>query len=264
MALVACSFAIEPQILQKRLVQLAARHGVKAHGVVVCNGPHPLPASDHRWSFLRGSNADLDFSAYAQGSLALGPHPVVVFVNDSLFTAHHAGANLRALWGLLPLLARIELPALAGKADRYTTVCHRNPWSGLDLYISSYCFALNRSGLDVLAGLAAAADAQGLAHDTDLAAPGWGQGLDPVFREFLRANITHPCSPYRWHGLDRHLGDAPLLRRKARCIYFEHRLSGDIGRTGCILPTNAGPRARLRLYAAETAARLLRRRGSSL
>lgn len=263
-AVVVCSYSISPLALKNRLVRLGKRLGVKFHGVMVANGPHEADMDDPRWSVLHGSNADLDFSAYAQGAQywldKKGPLPrTVLFLNDSLFTSHSAAANLRATLRLLGLLGNIQLPALVGKTDRYTTICHRNPWSSLDFYVSTYCFALNPAALMTLLQLEKLAAVDDLGHDIDTHAPEWGHRLQPAFREFLRANISYTNSPYAWHNLHQHVNNKHLLRKKARCIYFEHRFSGELGLNGLILPINAGPRAKISLLFSEFFSRLFRR-----
>jgi hypothetical protein len=210
----------------------------------------------HRWRSIAGDNVDLDFSAYFAGGEWLSHEGAThgVFLNDSLFRSHATETNLRAVMRLLPLLCEMELPAIAGKADAYTTMVHSNPWSGLGCYVSSYCFALNRHALIALAQLRRFAALEGLSGAEALSDPDWGSGLLPAFREFLRANLIYRSSPYRWRGFDRHAVNDDLLRRKARCIYFEHRLSGEIARTGCLLPSNAGVVWQTRLFLAERVA----------
>lgn len=263
-AVVACSYTIDPLAFKTRLVRLGKRFGVKLHGVIVANGPHGSDMNDPRWSVIHGTNEDLDFSAFVQGAEywinSKGQTPQsFLFVNDSLFTSHSATANLRATFRLFPLLGDIQLPALVGKVDRYMTICHNNPWGGQDFYVSTYCFALNYAALATLLNLPKWADTDGLGHDIDVHVPDWGSGLQPAFRELLRANILYPTSPYAWPSFSRHIGNDSLLRRKARCIYFEHRLSGQLAKEGCILPTNVGPRSYVRLYLWEVFSRLSRR-----
>jgi hypothetical protein len=180
-----------------------------------------------------------------------------VFLNDSLFESHHPAANLRATLHHLPLVRQIKVPAISGKTDRYATVCHCNPWSRLPIYVSTYCFALNRPAFPTLLGLQSLADADGLADDRPIDSPEWGNGMQPNFREFLRAFVGYAHTSFKWPGLDRYAVGDRLISVKTRCIYLEHRLSGEIGRDGCIVPVNARKMDRLRLYFAEKFASLL-------
>jgi hypothetical protein len=60
-----------------------------------------------------------------------------------------------------------------------------------------------------------------------------------AFYNLVLTSLYSENSPYKWHS-EAHLETSDLLNKKARCIYFEHRLSGEIGKSGCIIPTNAG------------------------
>ena len=263
-AVVVCSFTIDPLFIKEQLVNFGRRFGVEMRGIIVTNGPQGSDMDDPRWCVLRGTNEDLDFSAFIQGaSYWLNINDRIpqsfLFVNDSLFTSHSVSANLKATFRQLPLLREIQLPVLVGKTDRYFAVCHSNPWSDQSFYVSTYCFALNYAGLATLLHLPKWADADGLGHDIDISCSDWGSGLKPAFKEFLRANILYLNSPYAWQSLRKHIGNDFLLRRKARGIYFEHRLSGQFAKEGCILPTNAGPRSYILLYFWEIISRLNRR-----
>jgi hypothetical protein len=258
---VACCHQFEPAAVAARLNRLGERLGVRWNGLLIDNaaqakaprGNSALDDGVHRWRSIAGDNTDLDFSAYMAGAEWLAEQGVRqgLFLNDSLFRLHAALTNLQAILRLWSLVGEIQLPAIAGKADPYTTIVHANPWSGLGCYVSSYCFILNRQALSILTQLPRYAEVEGLAGSESLLESTWGSGLTPAFREFLRANLAYRSSPYLWRGFERHEVDAALLRRKARCIYFEHRLSGEIARTGCLLPSNAGVLWQTRLFLAE-------------
>jgi len=151
------------------------------------------------------------------------------------------------------------LPAMAGKTDLYTTMCLRSPWSGLDRYVTTFCFVVNPQSLQMMLQLRDWASEDDVTHEHDIHSTSWGTRLPGQFRQFVKANIAHSCSPYLWYRL-RDKPHAPeQLRSKARCIYFEHRLSGAVGQAGCLLPTNAGPRWRTYLAAHELLSHLWRR-----
>lgn len=259
---VACSYSIAPDDLKTRLARLGHSLGVVFRGVIVANKQGLSASVDRDWAIVKGSNATHDFSAYAEGlghlvaSQPAAPSEVV-FLNDSLFESHHPASNLRAVLHHLPLVRQIKVPAISGKTDRYSTVCHCNPWSGLTIYVSTYCFALNRAAFPMLIGLQSLADVDGLTDDRPIESPEWGNGMRPNFREFLRAFVGYAHTSFKWPGLDRYAVRDQLVSVKARCIYLEHRLSGEIGRDGCIVPVNARRVDRLRLYFAEKVAGLL-------
>lgn len=267
LSVVACSFALSPSELRLCLQVLARRCGVLLGGVIVSNRPNSAAQGDAEWSVINGSNRVHDFSAYAEGLAYLRSNGLesacVLFINDSLFESHHPSANLHALVRQLPALSQVQVPAIAGKIDRYATICHANPWSGLSLYVSTYCFGLNTAALPVLAMLdeLASVDLGDVASGLSLTSPDWGTGMSPSFREFVRTFLVYGHPDFCWPGLGRYAPDDSLLAVKARCIYLEHRLSGEIGRYGCILPINLRLAERLRLYLSERLANFMRRFG---
>lgn len=262
-AVVACCYNLEPEDFCARLDKVASTLGVRFVGVVVANRLGAVLRRTRDWIVIRGSNTTHDFSGYSEGLRQLRDTKDkcpkdVLFVNDSVFERHHARENLRAVLQHLPLVNQIQVAAIAGKVDHYATVCHCNPWSGLSLYVSSYCFALNQPALDILSGLQAQAEEDGLQDDLALSAPEWGAGMPANFREFIRAFTSYGHTSFTWPGLARYRIDDRLLTIKARCIYLEHRLSGEIGKHGCIVPVNARKLDSLRLYLAEKLAGLQR------
>lgn len=251
---VACSFRMTPEDFAGRLSSLLDNLCVTHRGVVASSLITEARAINDRWSTLSAPNDDLDFSSYFSGARALtesGDGVITLFVNDSLFTNHAAQANLRALLRLAPLVARLPIPAIAGKCDAYTTICLRNPWSELTHYVSTYCFLLNSPGLQAFLTLPALADADGVTLQQDVGSPAWGKALPAAFSEFIKANLVYRESPYLWYRLREKKFEDQLLCGKARCIYFEHRLSGVIGNQGCLVPSNAGPRWTTYLYVHE-------------
>jgi hypothetical protein len=259
---VACVFRMAPNDYARRLSSLLDRLRVPHRGVIassLISEPHVI---DDRWSTLSAPNDDLDFSSYFVGARAINEasnSTVTLFVNDSLFTNHAPLANLRALLRLAPLVAQLPIPALSGKCDPYTTISLRNPWSELTQYVSTYCFLLNGPGLQTFLMLPALAEADGVTLQDNVGSPTWGAGLPPFFREFIKSNLLYRESPYLWYRLRDGQFDDRLLRGKARCIYFEHRLSGAIADAGCLLPTNAGPRWATYLRVAEHVHRIASR-----
>ena len=260
---VACCYNLDVDKFCARLDRAATKLGVRFVGVVVANRAGATRSGRSGWIVIQGSNSTHDFSAYTEGLQQLRASACedlhsVLFVNDSVFESHHATENLRAVITHLPLVRQIQVAAIAGKVDHYATVCHCNPWSGLSLYVSSYCFALNSPAQDILLGLQSLAMADGLVDDLPLNAPEWGSGMPANFREFLRAFISYGHASFTWPGVKRYSMGERLLAVKARCIYLEHRLSGEIGKHGCIVPVNIHKMDSLRLYLAEKWAALWR------
>ena len=262
--IVACSFRLLPEDMLNRLRRLiGSRSGIV--GYIVCAAARSERVLAPGWTLLSTDKQDFDFSAYLTGAELVRKVHVksraIIFLNDTLFTNHAAAANFTALWRQVGLVKSLELPAMAGKADLYTTVCLRSPWSGLDRYVTTFCFMLNRPALTLMLELRAMAEHDGVKLDGHLEDPLWGARLPPAFRQFLKANLVYRESPYLWYRLREASFTQKQLSSKARTIYFEHRLSGAIGDVGCIVPTNAGPRWATYLNLQERWSRVLRKLG---
>jgi hypothetical protein len=249
---VACCYSFTAQELRVALIQLALKLKIRFVGVIVDNKRRELPADDGDWIFIHGSNSDHDFSAYLEGlSRSTALTEVILFLNDSLFISRGAFVNLRELMYYKNLLAQLQVPAICGRTDRYTMLCHRNVWSHLPMYVSSYGFMLNRFAFATLLALPSYADTDGVRRDLDVSHKNWGANLPANFREFIRAFIQYGHPAFAWPGLRRYAVDERLFAIKARCIYFEHRLSGEISRDGCLISTNTRLIPRWRIYLAE-------------
>lgn len=256
-AVVACCHAMSAGQMREALDGLSQHLRTHLFGVVVDNQARDLPKQDARWMFIRGSNLDFDFSAYNEGLQSLQASgrisfsQPVLFLNDSLFSQRGAKANLSETLRYADVMRSLQVPALCGRIDRYTTLCHANPWSRLPLYVPSYCFLLNSLALPILNNLSRWADEDGVVASRSIADPQWGLGLQPNMREFIRAFLSYAHPDFAWPGLRRYAHGEVLRSTKARCIYFEHRLSGELGRVGCLIPTNVRRLPRWRLYWAE-------------
>jgi hypothetical protein len=260
--IVACSFRINPDAMVDRLVSLiGSRPGITGYIIsAASSGERDLAPG---WKLLPSDNRDFDFSAYLKGAErvreAHSQTKAVIFLNDTMFTNHAAAANFRALWRQVGLLKSLELPAIAGKADLYTTVCMKNPWSGLDRYVTTFCFMLNQQAISLMLQLRTMADRDGITSDQSVDDPLWGESLPPAFRQFLKAALVYEESPYLWYRLKDAKFTSQQLSSKGRAIYFEHRLSGAICEAGCMVPTNAGPRWSMYLNFHEFYSRVVRK-----
>jgi hypothetical protein len=256
-------YQLPPAQFIDKLQTLASRNGIRLRGIVVSNNvEHPLTSRSPDMEVIPGSNEHLDFSGYFEGLERLAtvlPDAAsgnVLFINDSLFVKHAAGCILRRVLGLDMLLGQLKLPAIGGKVDPYRSICLRNPWSGHIGYVTSFCFLLNASAQPMLRSLLAHAAADGVLTAAQVNDAMWGAQMLPVMREHIRAHLTYEGSPYLWRstsGLD-----ADVVRKKARCVYFEGRLSGAIGAEGALVPINSGPRSRTDIFLHESMARIAR------
>jgi hypothetical protein len=257
---VAVCFHIAPARFIDRLQAVAADAGRRLQGVVVNNRPeHSKTSASDDLEVVQGTNRHLDFSGYFEGLQRLpAAHDAgtvnVLFLNDSLLTAHASSTVMRRVLALDGLLQRLEVPAGAGKLDPYRSICLRNPWSGHASYLSTFCFLLNPRAQSTFRRLVGDAEAAGVLSESGVDDPAWGAGLDPLMREYIRAHLTYAHSPYRWRPAA--TAEPELIRKKARCVYFEHRLSGRLGLEGALVPINAGPRSRTGIYLRESMARI--------
>ena len=269
MHLVAVCHRLRPETFVVKLQSLASGCGATLRGVVVSNNmAHGRTAMPREVEILQGSNRLLDFSGFFEGlDHLLVRHPEaaasnVVFVNDTLVTKHAATCILGRVLGLDALLGKLRVPAMGGKLDPYRAICMRNPWSGHSGYITSFCFLLNSLALPLMQRLTADAQADGVLAGAEVGDAGWGRQLPHDFREMLRAHLLYPESPFLWPAARSSSPD--LLRRKASSSYFEHRLSGHLGKSGVVVPINAGPRSIASIAVRERMARLSRAIGAKV
>jgi hypothetical protein len=246
LTLVVCSYLIDPMLISEKLMAIGSKLGISVRGVIVVN--NPAMSSDCGggvFDIIRGSNEILDFSAYIEGAKWVASSSEdeprhILFLNDRFLTSMDVFGYFRLLLSYLSLISDLDGPVLAGLRRGYNSVCMHNPWSKLDIYIPTFCFLLNKQGLDSLTQLPQLAIDDGLSLDEDLSLE-FGVGkVSIAFREYLRAHCLLDSSPFSWKNAGDYCVDSDLIRKKLRCVYFEHRLSGVIGDFGSIIPIDAG------------------------
>lgn len=244
---VVCSFAVEPSDLILKISKFEKKYKFKAEGIIVSNNQVTKDISNSQWMIINGSNDYLDFSAYFEGVSAYLEDNKdcndLIFLNDTFFNKHNFNYEFKLLFQNYSLLSDITDPVIIGKGSKYYSICHRNPWSELNIFIPSYFFALNKNAIKIIQSL------EGLLKNDnylgDIKSELFKQSLNPAFYNLLVSSIESNTSPYSWSLEKGNISDE-ILRKKALCIYFEHRLSGEIGKLGCILPTNAGNKGYLK------------------
>ncbi len=241
--IIVCSFELSPSDLVKKILKLEKKYNFKSQGLIVSNSKSTeIIINNKDWQIIHGSNKYLDFSAYFEGTshyLESSKEEIdsVIFINDSFFTKHNSNYEFKMLLKNFELLKDINDPVIIGKGSRYHSICHKNPWSDLNIFIPSYCFAVNKRGLDILSSLETCLEKDGYAGNIE--ADIFSSNIDKPFYNLLLSSVKSNVSPYKW-DLGKNKINNELLEKKAICIYFEHRLSGEIGSQGCIIPTNAG------------------------
>ena len=262
---VICCYDVDPDAIVRVLDAVAADTGRQLFGVIVNNRISSQWRALNGWEIIQGSNALMDFSAYAEGGGHIVEHvepgEAVMFVNDSTFTKHTARRHLQELVKYAGRLGQIEVPCIAGKVDNYIDHCFLNPWSGINAYVSTFSFMLNAGGIRTLLDVYACVDSVMGDPRLDVGDESWGAGLSPQFREFLRTHLTMPGSPSAWYQSEKYRNDRAMLRTKSRCVYLEHRLSGEIGRSGVIVSLYPRQRDKARFWFADQVAKLRRKVG---
>ena len=262
---VICCYDVGPDAIVPVLDSIGADTGRQLFGVIVNNRTSPRWPERSGWEMIQGSNALMDLSAFAEGGGHVVEHvgrdEAVMFVNDSTFTKHNARRHLQELVKYAGRLGQIDVPCIAGKVDNYADHCFLNPWSGLNAFVSTFAFMLNARGVRTLLDVYASVDSVMGDPGLDVSDHGWGVGLSPPFREFLRTHLTMPGSPSAWYQSEKYRNDRAVLQAKSRCVYLEHRLSGEIGRSGVIISLYPRQRDKLRFRLADQVAKLRRKAG---
>lgn len=260
---IVCSYRLSPTDIARLLASYGRRLGIRFQGVIIANAPHDLSGISGEWVAKKGSNAEHEFSAYMEGieSLTLAPQPVsgsVLFINDTTFQSHNGFEIVRNLMPYLDPVTDCAVPAIAGKADFYDNICYRSPWSGLPIYVSSFCFLLNRAALPAIPRILADANAELGDRTIDLNDPSWGHGLNTAFRIYVRCHLTYPGIWNSWYKLIESRKNRSLIIQKARSVYFEHRLSGEVGKEGVVFNIYPSPMKRLCFFVREQQAKIKR------
>jgi hypothetical protein len=256
---IVCCYRRTPADVAALLARVGGATGYAFGGIIVDNAAAAIATSLPDWHVIAGSNTLMDFSGYCEGMAVLGePKGAVLVLNDTLFTDHNAGFILERLLRYHEFIGGSDSPAIAGKVDHYSSVCFANPWSGANAYVSSFAFLLSAAALPILPRLYAEVDQ--VMGDPGLAIsdPGWALGLHPRFRAYLRLHLLTDFDPLSWYRLKAGAVAADVLAQKARCVYLEHRLSGEIAREGIILSLFPRGRDKLKFVAMERLGRALR------
>ena len=128
----------------------------------------------------------------------------------------------------------------------------------MDAYVSTFCFLATPEAIRVLIACYDSIDSVIGIAETPIESPDWGVGLAMQFREFLRSHVTQENMPSAWYQAAQYRNNPEMVRKKARCVYLEHRLSGEIGREGLIFSVYPTPRGQLTFLWAERIAKARR------
>ncbi len=262
--IVGCCYYLSPKEFTNWLEKQARANKISLAGVIVCNNPkHSTEVESRQIRTIQGTNDCLDYSGYFEGldyvlkNRADSDSQAVLFVNDSLITKHCGELVLKETLKHFNLANEINCPAMVGKADEYFAICLKNPWSQLNKYISSYCFILNNAGIEIFRQLPQLAESDNVLLPNRIQNPDWGNNIATGFCELIRAHLVYKSSPFYWPGQSGFC-DEEIIRKKALCCYYEHKLSGMIGARGALVPINAGFRTKLKIWLGEQIASVKR------
>lgn len=253
---------MHPIELVRKIERYFNPNGYLLRGYIASTRDHGNVFLKDGWEHAYVDNDDYDFSAYFSGAKWAEDkkkNGVFIFLNDTLFRDHSPGVNLRGLLRLAPIISSVDIPVISGKCDKYWSICLSNPWSGVDRYVSTYCFAVNKLGIEKIKTLRKFAEDDNLCNNLPVADDSWGSGLSKAFRVFLRAHLHFEGSPYKWYRFDSGYYSAEQVAIKARCVYYEHRLSGEISSDGGVLPINDGARNTVKVFFLEKLAKIYHR-----
>lgn len=247
-------YEIEPDSYIKKIKKIGKKLSVEFKGVLIVNNTHHALAEDDKISSVRGTNKYRDVSGYIEGLKYLTENGLssedspIFFSNDSLFTRHSAYGIISSLVLKIGFISELRIPVLAGKVDRYVTVCHQNPWNGMHFFVSTFAFMINSRAIKYLLSWENYAQDDEILNNINVESDEWGNTLPAVLREYFRAHLIYKYSPMLWQVAN--ISNAKLLNHKAYNIHFEQRLSGMVGKHGSLIPINDSyiARAKLEIY----------------
>jgi hypothetical protein len=177
-----------------------------------------------------------DFTAYIAATLRLSDahameddRAIFVFLNDTLLLKHPSRTLLSMLHDCFPTLRSSRLPVLVGRTHPYRGLLQTSPISfGLDKYVSTFMFAVNRSGLELMRRTLA----RGERHIDITNEKSCGITDVPLkLSEFIRIHVSAAQSANSWKG---NRGGAAALRKSA-AVLFEQLLSAAFYEEGFLM-----------------------------
>ncbi|VEB15594.1 Uncharacterised protein [Enterobacter hormaechei] len=189
---------------------------------------------------LIGSNSLYEFSAYYEGlkKVIMDPrydNEVVLVINDTLFTKHNSEFFTNQLMKNLGIISRTKLPAIAGRLDSYNNICYKNPWSGLNGYISSFGMLINKAAIDIYLESIEKIDESFPFKNSVLNFLNWNCDVDKDFREFIISHLSDVEISTTWYQVKEHIKNNERLNVKGKCVFLEHFVSGMIAKEGIMV-----------------------------
>ena len=238
---VACYY-VDPQTIADWVIRAFRHSSALQVTVYTTNEKHrnavsTTSVSDHRPTIHYIEDCFNDFTAYIAATNELTKRitrqtsdAIFIFLNDTLFLKHPAGTLLSLLRDCMPTVGCARLPILCGRTHGYRALIQTSAFApGLDRYVSTFLFATNCSGLELLKELFGNPD--GFTFATD-ASEGAKSKLPPKFVETLRLHLEVPDTVNSWKGKRSEI----TVRRKAVAVLLEQLVSARFYEDGLILP----------------------------
>jgi hypothetical protein len=259
--IIACSFEISPKEFSHWLDVFLKSRSIDYSGVVVCNGSHYLASDTPVWKYRKGTNINFDFSAYREGieALEFNDYDLCLFLNDTLITKHAGYSHLSVLFKYAEIMSSWDYPVIAGKTDEYNSICYFNPWSKLPVYVSSFCFLANVPCIKYVIEVNEISEGRNDGYDCLDSNIQEGTINKNNFSLFLDAHLKFLGTGLSWYQLKKHKNSEELIRKKSKCVFMEHRLSGFIGANGSIISIYNTPRLKSLFFFNEQKAKIIRK-----
>jgi hypothetical protein len=257
--IIVCCYYVGVDKIANIMNKYLKRDGLKFIGIIVDNKTQDRNLNVHKdWTVINGSNEINEFSAYQEGvsharKLGVNMKTPMMIINDSLFTKHSYGYLLKDFIKNKAILKYFDGPSMIGMKSYYSSICLTNPWSNTISFIPSYIFLINYRALELFETLPDCALKDGIMFNEKKY---FGKGLQEQFLSLITYHSIKANERSAKKITNMIENDLQILK-KARCIYFEHRLTGLIGENGILFYINDGWKKELKFRAFEFLYRLV-------
>ena len=239
--IIICAYNLEPKDISKKIHLYFKKVKKEINLIIVSNKHFSQNYTSNEFTYLSGTNSNLDHSAYYEGLLFCKINNLIQFYtivcNDNIFSKHDFNFSLESILKYQNLAINFSVPTIVGYRSNYSSVCSINPWSRSPHFLPTYFFALNYFGIEYYMKL----------YESTLAISSTISNNDYVFKQklvpfnllnLLFSHLQFIDSPISWHGLRKYYTDDILVQKKMNCVFFEHYISGLFDTEGAIIYLN--------------------------
>ncbi|WP_461602295.1 hypothetical protein [Aeromonas rivipollensis] len=193
-----------------------------------------------KWHYLVGSNLESEFSAYVEGLnfihnfYSREQAPILIF-NDTAITKHNFTFYVNAALSHYSIIHRAQIPAIAGRVDKYNSICFSNPWSGINGYVSSFIMLINHNAAPIFIKSLVDINEYIISDDDILSVNTWSNSMPMALREFIISHLIDLDSPIAWYQAKNKNISKKRINQKARCVFHEHYISGSLAKNGIMI-----------------------------